>query len=297
MGWSALLNAIGPISLPQFVGWAGALASGDIARQTPKHPIQPISKTPLQPLPSGLSNLAYAGAYIGRDNLAYPRNAPLSSIPKVMPKRHQALPGLVVYINGVEQSAALEDTSLQNIADATQTPAVGIYNATQGIQLDLEHAIDDRLNVGDNPAFGTCASLIYSYIKQGKPLRFLGYSQGAIIISRALMEVGHVLEDQGMSLAQVTSTFKKYITVETMAGGTNYYPDGPFYVHYVNREDPVQYFSEFALGLKAPFTHPGAGAVNILFTKGPLWFSHALSRTYLPQYVLLQTLQKQHDRK
>jgi hypothetical protein len=275
-------------------GWLVSVFDGGVERETPKNPIFAIAKKAAAPLPTGLSNTAYAGTLVGANGLTYARNSPLSAVPPVMPRGHKALPGLVVFINGVSTTKHGEGSGIQHIADATQTPTVGIYNATQGLWKDLEHAIDDRFNIGNNPACNTCASLIYNSIKQDKPLRLVGYSQGAIIVSRALMTAQDALEAQGMTEAQVQAAFHKYIAVETMAGAASSYPDGPFYVHYINRNDPVQDFSEFNFGLKYPFTHPGKDAVNIFFSAGSKTKSaHNLRDSYLPHYVLLQTLRQQ----
>jgi hypothetical protein len=271
------------------------LADGEIARQTPKNPVQPISTGAVPPLPSGLSNKAYDGALMGQGNVAYPRNAPLSSIPPVqpqLPKGQQALPGLVVYLNGVEEDATGEDTSLQHLANATKTPAVGIYNANEGLEIDLEHVVEDRMGIGNRGAWVTCSSLLYDSLKAGRPLRLMGYSQGAIIISRSLEDVQRKLEDQGMSQKQVQELFKRYVTVETFAGATNYYPDGPFYVHYVNRLDFSQLYSAFEFGAGPPFTHPGEGAVSIYFSQPPPLWGHSLARAYLPHYVPLDEVKR-----
>jgi hypothetical protein len=268
---------------------------GQTGLEAPANPLYPVSGSAAPPLPSGQPDAAYDGAYFGGDRNAYPHDTPLGSIPSMAPTTKQVRPGLVVFINGVCETARGFSGEMQAVANATQTPVVGIYNATNGLMQDAAQTILDRLDKGNNPAVTTCTNLIYNYVKHGRPLRLFGYSQGAGIISRSLSDVSRLLVAKGMTPQQVKDAYRKYVTVETVGGAAAEYPDGPFYVHYVNREDPVQVFSGAYFGATNPpntLVHPGQGSVNISFSEGPQWKGHDLYRCYLPHYIPLQQVRK-----
>ena len=65
-------------------------------------------------------------------------------------------------------------------------------------------------------------------------------------------------------------------------GAAGSYPNGPRYVHYVNRRDPVA--ALFGLGPFAnPLARPGRGAVVHRFSEGDN--AHGFEQTYLPRRV------------
>jgi hypothetical protein len=79
------------------------------------------------------------------------------------------------------------------------------------------------------------------------------------------------------------------VKVETFGAAAGHYPDGPQYVHYINRDDPVP--SLFGLGWDIdrlnPTLHAGRGAVIHWFTDihlNPI-ASHSFEDVYLPRRV------------
>ena len=91
------------------------------------------------------------------------------------------------------------------------------------------------------------------------------------------------------ALRAVNSDAEKLLSnvkVETFGAATGKYPDGPQYVHYVNRGDLVPVL--FGLGLDwNPFRHEGKGAVIHHFNQnvGSLGGTHGLEDVYLKHRV------------
>ena len=78
------------------------------------------------------------------------------------------------------------------------------------------------------------------------------------------------------------------VQVETFGAASGHYPDGPQYVHYINRADVVPDLA--GLGPFAPFDptkDAGKGAVIDYFTenKGSVVGNHSITNTYMPHRV------------
>jgi len=112
----------------------------------------------------------------------------------------------------------------------------------------------------------------------------LAHSQGAIITSRALTDVkNRLMAEDGMS-RQDAERLMSNIKVETFGGASRRFPDGPQYVHYVNRNDGVPQ----AFGLRSwlnPFAHAGRDVVTHYFREGKPLVSHGFEEFYLPERV------------
>jgi hypothetical protein len=128
----------------------------------------------------------------------------------------------------------------------------------------------------------TLADTVYEEITAGRTVNLMAHSQGALITSRALQDVYNRLRiEDGLSRA-ATERLLSRVRVETFGGAAGSYPDGPRYVHYVNRRDPVA--SLFGLGPVAnPLVRPGRGAVVHRFDEARN--AHGFEQTYLPRRV------------
>jgi hypothetical protein len=145
----------------------------------------------------------------------------------------------VLYVNGIQTNKEGQSASLQAIADTTGAKVIGIHNATEGFVSDLAQCVKDKLDKGTNPAVDTLADTLYTEIKAGRSVHLMAHSQGGLISSRALGDVYNRLRiEDGMSKGQAQELMGK-INVETFGAAAMHYPDGPAYVHYVNRGDPV----------------------------------------------------------
>ena len=257
---------------------------GDIDQPT-QNVAKPVSAAPIaQPLPPGGSDVSYDGDLVGANGQTFPPNTPIESLPAVMPKNGKAGNETVVFVNGVGESHAGLSGEMQQVADATGEPVVSVYNATEGTLKDFLQTIEGRFDIGKNPAVDSLADVVYQHVKSGQPIRIAGYSQGGLIVSRALSDVKQrLMNEDGMSEADATKRLG-LVTAETFAGAASSYPDGPKYTHYVNKFDPVQLFSFYAFGDNPPnpLVHQGAGAKTVSFDYFG-WKAHDLG-VYLSHY-------------
>ena len=225
---------------------------------------------------------AFDGLFVGAGGRTYSPSTSLSNVQPVVPRGGVTSNETLIYINGISTSKDGQLNSLQGIADRTGARVIGIHNATQGAALDILQSAGDTLDIGRNPAVDTLASTVYDEITAGRNVHLMAHSQGGLITSRALTDVRNrlMLED-GLSSREAERVMSR-VRVETFGGAAGYYPNGPQYVHYVNRLDPVP--GLFGLGpVASPLVHPGRGAVVHRFTE--THNVHGFDDTYLPRRV------------
>ncbi|HEV2861535.1 MAG TPA: hypothetical protein VGX48_11045 [Pyrinomonadaceae bacterium] len=234
----------------------------------------------LEVLASRGSDRDFDGRFVGADGRTYPPSTPLSRVPAVPPSDGREPTDTVVYVNGISTTKDGQYRSLRQIADRTGARVVGIHNATQGGVVDVIQSAGDTLDLGRNPAVDTLADTVYEEITAGRTIHLMAHSQGALITSRALTDVYQRLRvEDGLSRREAERLLSR-VKVETFGGAAGSYPDGPRYVHYVNRRDPVA--ALFGLGPFAnPLVRPGRGAVVRRFSEGE--GAHGFEQTYLPR--------------
>ena len=228
------------------------------------------------------SDRDFDGLFVGAGGRTYAPSTPLAQVPGVVPGDGREPVGTIVYVNGINTTKDGQFGSLRQIADRTGARVVGVHNATQGGFVDVIQSAGDTLDVGHNPAVDTLADTVYEEITTGRPIHLMAHSQGALITSRALTDVYQRLRvEDGLSRREAERLLSR-VEVETFGGAAGSYPDGPRYVHYVNRRDAVP--GLFGLGPFAnPLVHPGRGAVVHRFTEGHN--AHGFEATYLPRRV------------
>jgi hypothetical protein len=224
------------------------------------------------------------GKLVGAGGQTFAPGTPLSQIPGITPKNNPNPSETVLYVNGVGNTKDTQAHSMQQIADTTGAKVIGVHNATEGHVTDLFQAVKDKLDKGTNPAVDTMADTIYSELKAGRGIHVMGHSQGGLILSRALEDVGNRLRiEDGMSQADVEKMLGQ-VKVETFGAAAMRYPDGPQYVHYVNDKDLVP--TMFGLGDgKSPLDllrNPGRDAVVRHYEYGSgISGTHRLDQAYL----------------
>jgi hypothetical protein len=186
------------------------------------------------------------GQFVGGGGKTFPPGTALKDIPGVTPKNNPNPSSTVLYVNGINTTKDGQFNSLQEIAETTGSKVIGIHNATEGMGADLAQCVKDKLDKGTNPAVDTLADTLYTELKAGRDVHLMAHSQGGLITSRALSHLENRLRiEDGMSQADAQKLMSK-LQVETFGAAAMHYPDGPQYVHYVNRGDPVPGF--FGLG-------------------------------------------------
>lgn len=226
----------------------------------------------------------FDGAFVGANGQTFSPDTRLSDVPAVTPRAGVTNNETLIYVNGIRTNVQGQVNSLQAIADQSGSRVVGIHNATQNSAADILQSLGDKLDIGNNPAVDTLADTVYNELRAGREVHLLAHSQGAIITSRALQDVKNRLTaEDGMSHRDAEALMSN-IKVETFGGASRRFPDGPQYVHYVNRNDGVPQ----AFGLRSwlnPFAHAGRGAVTHYFREGKPLVSHGFEEFYLPERV------------
>ena len=251
-------------------------------------------------LPASVSNLVlarsdrtpdtvYDGLFVGANGQTFPPDTPLNQIPAVQPRNGAATDETVIYINGINTTKDGQAASLQAIADRTGARVIGIHNSTEGMISDLRQCVTDKLDLGRNPPVDTLADTVYNEIQAGRTVHLMAHSQGALITSRAMRDVYQRLRiEDGLSRAEAERRLGQ-VQVETFGGAAGHYQDGPQYVHYINRDDPVP--SLFGLGWDIDRFNPtldaGRGAQVHWFTDRHLnpIASHSFEDVYLERRV------------
>lgn len=252
------------------------------------------SRIGIDRLPAGILNdrrpdTVYDGLFVGANGQTFPPNTPLNQIPAVQPRNGATTDETVIYINGINTTKDGQAASLQAIADRTGARVIGIHNSTEGMISDLRQCVTDKLDLGRNPPVDTLADTVYNEIQTGRTVHLMAHSQGALITSRALRDVYQRLRiEDGLSRAEAERRLSQ-VQVETFGGAAGHYQDGPQYVHYINRDDPVP--SLFGLGWDIDRFNPtldaGRGAHVHWFTDRHLnpIASHSFEDVYLERRV------------
>ncbi len=224
----------------------------------------------------------FDGHLVGKDGTTYAPGTPLSDIDAVTPRNGVTNDRTIVHVNGINTDVNGQLTSLQAIADQTGSRVIGVHNATAGGLRDVVQSLGDKLDMGNNPAVNSLADTIYDELKAGREIDLMAHSQGAIITSRALTDVRNRLQlEDGMSRKDAEALLGN-VRAETFGGASRRFPDGPQYVHYVNKKD----FVAMSFGLRNflnPFAHEGRRAVTHYFKEGTN--AHGFNATYLPERV------------
>ncbi len=232
--------------------------------------------------PTKIDDREFDGHLVGKDGKTYAPGTSLSGIDAVMPRTGVTNDRTIIHVNGISTDVATQSTSLQAIANQTGSRVIGVHNATAGGIRDVVQSLGDKLDIGTNPAVNSLADTIYDELKTGRQVDLMAHSQGAIITSRALTDVSNRLQLEDGMTRQQAETLLGNVNVETFGGASRHFPDGPQYVHYVNKNDLVP----MAFGLRNflnPFAHAGRGAVTHYFNERNN--AHGFNETYLPVRV------------
>ncbi|EPX59958.1 hypothetical protein D187_002702 [Cystobacter fuscus DSM 2262] len=230
----------------------------------------------------------YDGVLVGAKGATFPPGTPLSQVPGVTPRNNAHPAETLIYVNGINNNKDTQFASMQQLADRTGAKVIGVHNATEGMVSDLAQCVKDKLDKGKNPAVDTMADTVYAELKAGRGVHLVAHSQGALVTSRALNDVANRLRiEDGMSSAQVEKAMSK-LKVETFGGAAAHFPDGPQYVHYVNKNDivPTWFGQGDGDGVDEWARDGGKGAVVRRFEQGSgIEGTHSFDSVYLKHRV------------
>ncbi|MCC7110840.1 MAG: hypothetical protein IT382_16225 [Deltaproteobacteria bacterium] len=208
--------------------------------------------------PTRATDRAHDGEILGAGGL-WSLLAQESQVAPVLPNNGAPVTSTVILVNGIMTDAALHLADMQGLAN-TGCAVLGVRNATQGLARDLLECVQNKLDRGDTPAIDTLARLIDDALDQGRPVRVIGHSQGALITARALQLVEQSAKDAGLDAGAVKARLGA-ISVETYGGAANRYVDGPRYHHWINLLDIVPMLAGVGLDAINPLGRVGSGAV------------------------------------
>jgi len=210
--------------------------------------------------PTGQDNLYYDGFYIGADGCLYdPASVDLKDVPALQPSSRAPDGHLWWVVNGAATTPAQASLQMQYIAETIHAPVIGIFNASPDAGRFRDQLGEGFIKRHTRP-IRTLTTQLRLALDQQQAVYVRGDSQGAVIISAALQQAKAALSAGPLRTTRAAERQLRRISVETDGGITSFYPDGPRYVHFVNVLDPIQ-----PLGVLDPLSHPGAGAVIVLF--------------------------------
>jgi hypothetical protein len=184
----------------------------------------------------------YDGGIVGGNGAVYSAKTDWNNVQGTTPNNGKPVNGKCLFVNGMYTPVSDQKTAMQNIANSTGHEVVGIHNATHGFMRDLGECTGDKLNFGHNGAHKTLTNAVVDHVKNkpNEPLNIVAHSQGGIITSRALRDARLQLraDDPGMTAQQAQQALKN-VSVQTGGAAAVRYPEGPSYLHHVNKLDPV----------------------------------------------------------
>lgn len=197
------------------------------------------------------------GYFIGGDRCFYPGSTPAASIPPFKgpnPADNRRL----FYVNGANGDPARIAQVLEAMAARSNIYVVGLFYASGNIK-QIAQGLVPRTPKG--ASVETLHQLLRDAINANETIHIRAGSAGTFVVGEALRRMSAELTQRrlqpGKGLEQLD-----LIRVETTGSANRDFPDGPRYVHYINRLDPV------AASMDTPglATQLGARAVLALFT-------------------------------
>ena len=208
---------------------------------------------------AGEWNFRYDGFYIGADGCLYdPSKTSLEDVPPVIGDNATTDRVPLLYVNGANHRVDWTMPELHILAEDSERPVIGIYNATAGGR--FPDAITDSLAGDQSRVVETLETIIWQAFERGEEVHLKANSQGAVHSSNALFAVSAQLHNQFG--AERAKELLSKVHLETAGGAATHYPDGPRYLHYVNERDPVPR----AAGVMVSGSQPGTNAVIATFT-------------------------------
>ena len=209
----------------------------------------------------GVDLTALSGYYVGGDGCFYdPTGIESMDVPPAV-----GASGLrkerLVFVNGANPKADREPYFLTLLAQARDTPAIGVLNTQTS---------DDLLStptLRGTSAVKTLESLMLASLEERQDMIIRAGSAGALLLVQAIARTKGRWAARHPGPRRLDEALRP-LRIETFGGVGAFYPDGPRYVHYANLLDP----NALKFGVLNPLTKPGHGAVIAVFrdTQPPL---------------------------
>lgn len=162
--------------------------------------------------------------------------ANVDSLTAAMPKK-PTTNVVAVYINGSDTLAKQHAADLQEVAEATGYPTVGLHTYDKGMMHGAWEAIRLKMGLGSAPPpVRALTEYIAARLDSGQEMILVAYSRGSLVIEWALKNTVAAMRSKGLKDAQIARKLSA-ISVETYGGIADDFPSGPRYKHYVNCQD------------------------------------------------------------
>ena len=224
----------------------------------------------------GVDVQALDGFYLGGDLCLYdPASVDEKQVPRFRGTRAALDAPTLYYVNGANGSPVITAVNVAVLAEISQIAVLVIFYAGDGAAA----ATDALPAVSSGPVVETLEQVIADHLARQEPVHVRGGSAGTVVISEAI----HGTRNRLAKAARLRGDWAApldLLRVETHGSVARDFPDGPRYIHYDAKPDPVP-----KIGVAGPVAHPGARALIARFRPELSWVARSQAVVSLAQSV------------
>lgn len=196
------------------------------------------------------------GFYMGGDICLYdPASVSEENVPRFRGSRAATDAPTLYYVNGANGSPVITAINVAALAETSQISVLVIFYAGDGTA-PLTQALPA---VSSGAAVETLKGVIADHLARQEPVHIRGGSAGTVVISEAIHGTRNRLARETRLRGNWAAPLG-LLRVETHGSVARDFPDGPRYIHYAAKPDPVP-----KIGVVGPVAHPGARALIASF--------------------------------
>lgn len=196
------------------------------------------------------------GFYLGGDLCLYdPASVSEENVPRFRGSRAATDAPTLYYVNGANGSPVITAVNVAALAETSQISVLVIFYAGDGTA-PLTQALPA---VSSGAAVETLKGVIADHLARQEPVHIRGGSAGTVVISEAIHGTRNRLARETRLRGDWAAPLG-LLRVETHGSVARDFPDGPRYIHYAAKPDPVP-----KIGVAGPVAHPGARALIASF--------------------------------
>ena len=205
----------------------------------------------------GTPDVDMDGFFIGANGCLYDPDLVLSDDVPVVGREYDTGQELLFVINGANTKSLHIDVRLRSIAILKKRPVIGIFNAP------YENVLEESFKFIDpkNKVAMTVRSEAYRRVRNARRFVVIALSQSGFMVGRGLTRLSSDLFSAFPFRHFYRQKLLGLVDAETIGTIGLQYPDGPNYVHYVNKRD----ITPFLAGVMASGAQPGRGSVIATF--------------------------------
>jgi hypothetical protein len=205
----------------------------------------------------GTPDVDMDGFFMGANGCLYDPRLVLSEDVPVVGGEYDSGQELLFVINGAKTRSNHNDVRLRSVAMVKERPVIGIFNAPYDTALEENFKYVDR----ENKVAMTVRAEAYRRVMDGRRFAVIALSQSGFMAGRGLSRLSSDLFSAFPLRRFYRQKLLGRVDVETVGTIGLHYPDGPNYVHYVNKRD----LAPLIAGVMATGAEPGRGSVIATF--------------------------------